>query len=60
MTITDTDSNSELRGGSLAKPQAICRPYWTTKLLNMGKIGAVLNWNPYEYWVRMTEYGGRS
>jgi hypothetical protein len=42
----NTDSSSKVRGDPIAKPQAVCRTHWTIDALNMGKIGAVLNWNP--------------
>jgi hypothetical protein len=36
-----------VRGVPIAKPQAVCGTLWTIDALKMGKIGAVLNWNPY-------------
>jgi len=38
-----TDFNSKLRGDAFAKPQAICRTYWTVEAFKMDKISTALN-----------------
>jgi hypothetical protein len=37
----------DVRHVAVAKPQAVCRTYWTVDPLKIGKIGAALNWKPY-------------